>query len=209
MFDKIKELKKALSALDDGDVFRSNKEIFDIVVTACLDIVKEAGYKVVFPEDEYGSIDGPVGLLNFFNGLLQYKHPDYMISGGNIKKNRSIIRSFIESRKKASNLTEREAIKECAKIIHTIFQHEDEFNFESPINIGLLGQANLGWVTEKAINIINGKKMKKELYEQERAIELFDKEYDKANGGSSWDLDEILKLLKEEDYEGRRIKGET
>lgn len=200
MYKLIDKLHQEISSLDDGDVFKSKSVVFEDIISVCVDIVKEAGYKVVKkPEDDYDHVDGPIGLLNFFNGLLQYKHPDFMVSNSNMKKNRSIIRSFINSRKEASNINEKEAIKECAEIIYTIFQHEDEFNFENPINIGLLGQANLGWVTERALSIINTKVMKEEEKKRDKLIASFEEIYEKEKI-SFGDLDKILSSLKEDSY---------
>lgn len=199
MYKRINKLREVILNFDNGDVFKSNKEQFDEIEGICVEIVKMFGYKVISPSDKYRDIDGPIGLLNFFNSVLQYKHPEYIPSNVNIPKNRKIIRKFINSRIEASNVSEKEAIKECAEIIETIFLYEDRFNFEYVIDIGILGQANLGWVTDLAVNIINNRKKK----EKEKEVDEFFKKLDEKLDNDCdkevsklGDLDIVLKSIK-------------
>jgi len=55
-------------------------------------------------------------------------------------------------------------------IINTIFDHEEEFNFKNPIDIRVVGQAKAGWITEKALQIVNNKLLKEREKEAERRI---------------------------------------
>ena len=62
------------------------------------------------------------------------------------------------------------AIQQCVAIIDVIFNYEEEFCFKEPISIGVLGQAKSGWITEKALYILNTNLRKEEELEIERRV---------------------------------------
>jgi len=61
-----------------------------------------------------------------------------------------------------SGLNRFNAIQQCVAIIDTIFEHENEFHFDRPIDIRVIGQGRAGWITQKALLIMNDRDHKQQ-----------------------------------------------
>ena len=85
-------------------------------------------------------------------------------------------------------------------LIHTVLKHESDFNFNMPLTFSAFGQANCGWITDKAIQIMNKKKAKEDEYRAEVAQEACLNYYIEKHGEDSigFDLDKILKNTEEQ-----------
>jgi len=109
-------------------------------------------------------------LRNYFFMRLWSKYPNrYKYYVDNIKNEFRMMRLFVESRE-SKGLNRFNAVQQCVAIINTIFDHEEEFNFKNPIDIRVVGQAKAGWITEKALQIVNNKLLKEREKEAERRI---------------------------------------
>lgn len=149
----IADIRKAILSLDQANLFTDANSTQ--LVTACVDYLKVNGYKVIkLPKyvDQVKSLDE---LISFFYSMMELKHSGYISDYRNIAENRAIAKRFVEARIEASGINKKEALNECAEIIRTIFNNEHEFNFKYKITFRMLGQDKFGWVTDKAVQIMN------------------------------------------------------
>lgn len=134
-------------------------------------IVVECGYQVTDPILADTKVVTLTDLRNYFFKRLWSKHPSsQQYSIDNIKSDLRLIRLFVEAREE-KGLNRFNAIQQCVAIIDIIFNYEEEFCFKEPISIGVLGQAKSGWITEKALYILNTNLRKEEELEIERRVD--------------------------------------
>lgn len=134
-------------------------------------IVVECGYQVTDPLLVNNKVVTLTDLRNYFFMRLWSKHPSsQQYSIDNIKSDLRLIRLFVEAREE-KGLNRFNAIQQCVAIIDIIFNYEEDFCFKEPISIGVLGQATSGWITEKALYILNTNLRKEEELEIERRVD--------------------------------------
>lgn len=187
----INAIKEAVSEADQTVLF-GNQDSTKLV-EACIDYLKFSGYKVTKPAKCVYAINSIDELISFFYILVDVKHPEYVNAHRNVAENRAIAKRFVQSRMEASNINKKEAFNECAEIIDTVFKYEAEFKFKYDISFRLFGQNKLGWVTDKAIQIINQKRESngEDALEKKRQ-DMIDTQ-DTSDLG--FDLDEILDII--------------
>ena len=190
----IKKLKKALASFDNGDFLTSEKERKSSVINACIELLSEEGYKVVEREKPRYNIRNCDDLIHLFYAFLEYKHPELVHNFRDLIRDRKIAKLFREERARLNNISKAMALTECAEIITTIFEHEDEFSFRIPLTFGILGQKNCGWITDKAIQIINRKKLDVNNERRDALLASYEEVYD-TEDVSFGNTDEILKKL--------------
>ena len=191
----IVNIRKAVSESDQNNVFAGGGHTQ--LVKACIEYLKVSGYKVIQLPKYIYTIKSLDDLISFFYSMLELKHPGHVSDYRNIAENRAIAKRFVEARGKAGGINKKEALNECAEIIRTIFNHEHEFNFKYKMTIRLLGQDKFGWVTDKAIQIMNrGLDIKKEELAEEMREEMISAQ-DKKDLGFG-DLQEILDKLEKD-----------
>lgn len=191
--------------LDQSDIFGNGKSQDEVRIVSAIKFLKENGYRVLDtskPEDAKAAaveagykvsdpifVNGGVKTLkdlrNYFYMRLWKKYPQrqaYHVDMG-VDKEIRLFRLFVESRE-STGLSKLNAIQECVAIIDIIFDHEDEFGFRDPIDVRVIGQGKAGWITRKAVFILNRKvqeamqrKFNKmvEKYEQDEKINLEEK----------------------------------
>jgi len=174
---------------DQQDLFGNGKSVEEVQLETAIKIIEKVGYRVVRNAEESKKIAIESGyqvtepilvndkvitlkdLRNYFFMRLWSKYPDrYKYYVDNIKNEFRLLRLFVESREE-KGLNKFNAIQQCVAIIDTIFDYEEEFNFKTPIDIRVIGQAKAGWITEKAIQIINNTLLKSREKEADRKIE--------------------------------------
>jgi len=174
--------------LDQQDLFGEGKSVDEIQLEEAIKIIEKAGYRVARDAEEARQIAIESGwqvtepilvndkvmtikdLRNYFFMRLWSKYPNrYKYYVDNVKNEFRMMRLFIESRE-SKGLNRFNAIQQCVAIINAIFDHEEEFNFKNPIDIGVLGQAKAGWITEKALYIVNNELLKEREKKAERMI---------------------------------------
>lgn len=197
----VKGFEKILQKIHNGwletqqdTLFGSENQNFQLLIYACIEFLVYKGYKISKPLQTF-NIKKLDDIIHLFYAHSDLKHSELINNYRNLMKDRTLAKNFIASRQEAGNISKEAAMNECAEIITTIFEHEDEFNFKQPLTFSVLGQKNCGWITEKAIQIINKKRLG---YEEERRVALIaalEERYDAEPGGFR-DLDEILKGLK-------------
>jgi len=194
-FEKIlDQIHEGWLETQQGTLFGSENPPFELLEDACVEFLKYKGYKIVKPLSRF-DVKRLDDLIYLFYAYSDLKHPELINNYRNLSRDRALAKYFVTAREEASNMCRKAAMDECAEIIATIFEHEVEFNFKIPLTFSVLGQKNCGWITEKAIQIMNKKRMNKDEERREALIASLDKKYDAEPGGFE-DLDEILKNLK-------------
>lgn len=148
----------------------------------CKDFLLDLGYKVVNPISYKFKATRIDDLFNLFYERLEYYHPELTGSYRNLKRDRAVASRFVEARVKASGISEKHALSECAEIILTVFEYEEDFNFNLPLTFEMFGQANCGWITDKAVQIMNKTREKKERDAVDKMIDEYNEEYIKKHG---------------------------
>ena len=146
-------IREAVLAADQSTLFE-NADI-NPLIKSCIEYIRFNGYKVTkLPKyiDTVKSLDDLIGL---FYSILEFKYPEYINEYRNVDENRSIAKLFVKARKEASGFSEKQALNECAEIIRTVFNYAHEFNFKNKPTFRMFGQDKSGWVTDKAIQIMN------------------------------------------------------
>lgn len=147
-------------------VARNREEIKQVAI--------KFGYGVFDPIKVKTDVDSIPKIARYFYTRLYKKYPNRnrILNFG---RDNSIAKQFVESRMKG--VDKKVAIQECVGIIDVIFDYEEQFNFQYPINdMGILGQSKMSWVTEKAISILNYEREK----EKERRVEEILREWERA-----------------------------
>lgn len=175
--------------LDQPDLFGGGKSTEETQVEESIKLLEKLGYRVSKTAEEAKAIVVECGyqvtdpiladtkvvtltdLRNYFFKRLWSKHPSsQQYSIDNIKSDLRLIRLFVEAREE-KGLNRFNAIQQCVAIIDVIFNYEEEFCFKEPISIGVLGQAKSGWITEKALYILNTNLRKEEELEIKRRVD--------------------------------------
>jgi hypothetical protein len=104
-------------------------------------------------------------------------------------------RLFVESREK-TGLNRYNAIQECVEIIDTIFNHVDKFKFNKPIDLRVLGQGKAGWITHKAILIMNDERQKRRENEIKEMMDKHDEEVEIDLNEKANELDMLLAKME-------------
>ncbi len=194
-FEKLtRNIREGLLETDRGSFIGDVNPTFDLLTNACVGYLRFKGYKVTEPTKPKYSVKKVDDLVHLFYAFSDNKHPELMNSYRNIGRDRKMASTFVKSRMDATGHGRCVAMAECAEIIETVFNYEKEFKFNIPISFGILGQKNCGWITDKAIQIINKKRLKVDRERRRKYIEELDRIYDSEPDGFG-DLDEILKNL--------------
>lgn len=137
----------------------SETGMFDISVEklfeACEELLVYSGYSIAKPMNFDFKIKKLSDLITKFYSLLHHKYPETIRNHINVKKDLSLAKQLYESRM-LGGVSKEIALNECGEIIYTLFTYETEFNLKYPIrDLGVLGQGNVSWITDKALQIMN------------------------------------------------------
>jgi len=195
--------------LDQQDLF-GDKSTDELQLEEAIRLVEKAGYRVARDAEESRKIAIESGwqvtepilvndkvitlkdLRNYFFMRLWTKYPNrYKYYVDNIKNEFRLLRFFVESREE-KGLNRFNAIQQCIAIIDAIFDYEEEFNFKTPIDIRVLGQAKAGWITEKALQLVNNNLLKSREKEAERRIAEMEDNREINLKEKAKELDEML-----------------
>ena len=189
----IEKIREAILASDQTVLF--GKPDVEQMVEACAKYLKFKGYKIIKPAGNICNVKTMDELICFFYSKLDSKYPEYVNNYRNVVRDRVVAKKFIESRMKVSGINKKEALKECVEIIKTVFDYETEFHFKYEMSFKMFGQDKLGWVTDKAIQIINRELKYKKEDDAERKRDVMIGVQDTENLGFD-NLDEILEKLE-------------
>lgn len=164
MKDKIGEsllndIAVSISDLNQPVFFGSKTK--DGIIEACIKYLKYNGYRIIYPveiiQKKVVDVDS---LIEYFYAKLSKFHSESEHVYINKDRDRGIAKRLVESRIQSTGFSKLEAIKECVCVIDTIFEFEDEFNFKYNFNFSMFGQDNQGWITTKALEIMDRERLK-------------------------------------------------
>lgn len=192
----ISDIKKAIEELEQPTIFEKD---YSPLIKACRAFLEKQEYKTVRCYYTYKNIKKSGDLIELFDALMTRHHPDLVAPYRRKSVDGAIAKRFVESRMSSGDKTKKQALSECAEIISTVFKHESEFNFNMPLTFSVFGQANCGWITDKAIQIMNKKKAKEDELRAEVAQEACLNYYIEKHGEDSigFDIDKIIKNMGE------------
>jgi hypothetical protein len=121
--------------------------------------------------------------------------PEFAVPYNKTAHDRKLAKLFVASRMEAEGISREKAMQQCASIIHTFFKHIDKFNLEITLSFGIFGQANMGWLTNKIIDLMNTDMLKREKEKNKRLV-ASQTEMIKDQIRSRWSPEELDKLYR-------------
>jgi hypothetical protein len=194
--DLIKNVRDAAKAFDQTGIF-GPKDKEGTLDEACVEYLKFRGYRVAPPHEFSIKIKDLNDLIKYFYLLWNSKYPEKYTASHNLGKDRVIAKKFVDGRMAATGASRDYALDECGKIIKVIIDNVEEFKFQYDVSFSVLDQENMGWVTQKALNILNNQLDK----EREIKIDRLQKEIIASQDDSDLgfrDIDYLLKKMEDE-----------
>lgn len=183
------------------DLFETEEEREEKKIEKYREFLIEKGFRVENPPKSLKfNIKTLDELINFFYSRMSLKHPDLKLVKRNFGRDRKIASAFVKSRME-KGINRQRAYSESAELIEILFREEERFKFKYPVkSIGILGQKNLRWVTEKLENMW----LRERIYEKSKYLREFNQKLEKAQEVEveleQLDReDELEKILKEMD----------
>jgi len=183
------------------DLFETEEEREEKKIEKYREFLIEKGFRVENPPKSLKfNIKTLDELINFFYSRMSLKHPDLKLVKRNFGRDRKIASAFVKSRME-KGINRQRAYSESAELIEILFREEERFKFKYPVkSIGILGQKNLRWVTEKLENMW----LREKIYEKSKYLREFNQKLEKAQEVEveleQLDReDELEKILKEMD----------
>ena len=183
----------------NGDLFASPEEREEQRIGEYRDYLISKGYRVKDPpENQKFNIKTLDELIEFFYSRMSLKHKELKYVSRRKAMDRKIMSEFVKSRM-AKGINKERAIDECAEMIDILFRHEKKFKFKYPVlSVGILGQKNLSWVTEKIEDFMNSERIKVRIKERQAYRANLEKRQDvEMEEESLTQEDDLTKLLAE------------
>jgi len=182
----------------NGELFASPEEREAQRVGEYRDYLISKGYRVKDPpENPKFNIKTLDELIEFFYSRMSLKHKELKYVTRRKAMDRKIMSDFVKSRM-AKGINRERAMDECAEMIDILFKYEEKFKFKYNISIGILGQRNLSWVTEKIEDYMNSERIKARIRERQAYRANLEKRQDvEMEEESLTQEDELTRLLAE------------
>lgn len=192
------------------DLFESEEEREAKKIEKYKEFLIEKGFRVEDPPKALKfNITRLDELINFFYSRMSLNNPKLKHVKRNLGRDRKIASAFVKSRME-KGINRQRAYSEAAELIDILFKHEDRFKFKYPVeSIGILGQKNLRWVTEKLENMW----LREKIYEKSKNLREFNQKLEKAQEVETEleqldRADELEQILKEMDgHNGEEKEG--
>ena len=163
-------IQQLIAASQQGDLFGNKKMFSDKSTELCVKFLKGQNYSVRPPMSYPEKITRLDEIISMFYADLSNTYEKHLLPPSNIKRDRGVAKAFIEKRMQADSISRKAAIQQCALIVRTVLRTPGVFKFDTPPTFGIFGQAEMGWVTERAIRIINDQITKDEIVATEKAV---------------------------------------
>lgn len=150
-----KNISEALILSSQKTLFKSDTE--DILASACVEYLKNNGYRVLSPIKYRYEIRDIDSLIDLFYDYLDSKDIEHVKVYRHLGRDRITAKRFVENRMVATGAKKSIALRECAEIITTVLDNQDKFKFKYGLTFSIFSQAKLGWVTDVAIRMLNKK----------------------------------------------------
>jgi hypothetical protein len=183
----------------NNDLFASPEEMEEQRIEDCKQFLISKGYRVEDPPTRLKfNIKTLDELIEFFYSRMSLKHKELKFVSRRKVMDRKIMSDFVKSRMDKGISRER-AIDECAEMIDILFRHEEKFRFKYPVlSVGILGQRNLAWVTEKIEDFLLKERIKARIRERHEFNRNLEKMQDIETQEEFLTKEEDLKKILEE-----------
>ena len=191
-------VKEAIKIVEDAGyiVIKDIGEIKQLAI--------DAGYRVSDLIEVKADVDSIPKLVSYFYSRLYRKYPNRMAIP-NYARDNSIAKQLVQSRMQGVN--EKVAMQECVDIVDVIFDSEEEFDFQHPIkDIGILGQSKLGWVTEKAVSLLNRRREEEEKRWLEKRFQEIEDAYEVDLKAQAMKLQRMLDNIEAHEAKSREAQ---
>jgi len=188
-------MQKLITASQQADLFGNKKVFAERSAKAAAEFLKGEGYSVRPPINYPVEITKLDELLSMFYGLLSDIYEPHLLPYSNKKKDRVIAKAFIEGRMETDKISKNAALRQCGLIIQTIFRHPKIFKFKTPPTFGILGQKEMGWITDRAIQLINKRIVKDKEISLKKAIDKMTENIEK-NCQMGYSLEELTSIQR-------------
>jgi hypothetical protein len=194
------EMQRLTVVSQQGDLFGNKETLIKESIEMCTKFLKGQNYSVRPPLSYPAKINKLDELISIFYVFLNNTYEKHLLPSSNTKRDRAVAKAFVEKRMQADGISRKDAMQQCALIVQVVIRTPEIFKFETPPTFGIFGQAEMGWITERAIRIINDQITKNEVIATEKAIdemtERIEKEY--MMGHSLEELTACHKKLEEQ-----------
>ena len=197
------QMEACLSALKQTDIIGPN---FNSIDDLCIEWLKDRHYSVRPPIGYPVKITKLDEIISMFYDFLSTAYQKHLLPPSNIMRDRAIAKAFIEKRMEADKISRKDAMQQCALIVQTVLRTPEVFKFETPPTFGIFGQAEMGWITERAIKIINEQITKDQKFAVEKAVDEMTESIEK-NYKMGYSLEELAACQKK--LEGQYGKKES
>lgn len=168
---------------------------FNSVDELCVDWLKLRGYSVHSPKEYPSKITKSDDIISLFYLLFEKYYPGFNIPYNKTAHDRKLAKMFIESRMAADGISRDKALEQCASIVENFFRYKDKFEFEAAPNFGVFGQANMGWLTNRIVELMNKDMLELKEEKNERLVEN-QTEMIKNQIQSHWSSEELDKIYR-------------
>jgi len=164
-------IQKLIVSSQQEDLFGNKEALIKESTELCVKFLKGQNYSVRPPINYPAKITKLDEIISMFYGFLSNTYQKHLLPPSNVKRDRAVAKALVEKRMEADKISRYDAMQQCALIVKTVLMTPEVFKFESPPTFGVFGQAEMGWVTERAIRIINDQITKDEIRATEKAVD--------------------------------------
>jgi len=196
------KMQRLMSRAEQGDMFGDKRALAKGMTELCEEFLKAQGYSIGKPHQYPLPIKQIDDLLKQWYTGIRPKFPNHLWSHSDEKQDRAIAKAFVERRAKEDCISRETALQQCGLIIQTVLDRPDVFRFETAPTFGIFGQAEMGWITDRAIEIINKRIADYEAIETEKSVEEMTERIEKDFPNLGYSLEELQEMNKklEEQY---------
>jgi hypothetical protein len=208
-FDEfLDEIQKLIVSSQQGDLFGSKEALVKESVETCTKFLKGQNYSVRPPLNYPAKITKLDDLISIFYVFLSNTYEKHLLPSSNTKRDRAIAKAFVEKRMETDKISRTDAMQQCALIVQIVIRTPEIFKFDTPPTFGIFGQAEMGWITERAIRIINDQITKNVAIATEKAIDEMTENIEKKYT-MGYSLEELAACQKklEEQYGEEESQG--
>lgn len=207
-FDKfLGEMQKLITSSQQGDLFGNKKIFTEKSVEICEKFLRGQGYSIGLPYKYPFNIKKLDELIDMFYAMMRNSYQSHLWSNPNGKRDRAVAKSFVERRMNAGKTKRSVALQQCGLIIQTIFTNKDTFKFDTAPGFGILGQGEMAWVTDRALQIINKQLAKSEAKATEDAITAMTERIEEKFPNLGFSLDELKAIRNKLEVQNGKKEG--
>lgn len=150
------DLKNALKSLEVDDFLIPTAHKFDIVLDRCIKLLVMNDYVVIKKPKAVKIIKDIKGLVGLYYFLLQQNYPKIKPYRDD-KADWAIAKALVTRIKESSGFNDDDALIKATQIVEGLFIFKESMGIRLDVlaSFKVFGQAEMGWVTKKVIELLN------------------------------------------------------